>query len=54
MIFIIEIRNNTFTEFVGACLIYFHTKFYLPNSSASLVIGNKSKPKCILYASAIL
>jgi hypothetical protein len=36
------------------CMIYFHTKFHMPNSNDSLVIVNKSKPKYIFHASAIL
>lgn len=52
--FIIEIINNTCTEFVGVCMIYFYTKFHVPNSNNSLVIGNISKIKCLFYAPAIL
>jgi hypothetical protein len=43
MFIIADIQKMFYVEFVGMCMIYLHTKFHLPRSSASLVTTIKLK-----------
>jgi hypothetical protein len=54
MFIIVNLETVFITEFVGIYMIYAHIKFYMLNSSGSLVIYTELKAKCRFYTATIL